>query len=402
MKERISKAGKHQKEAHAPVRAARDAPHRKCACGAPAGRTGACEACSGKQTPQDESASNRAGPSQGSTGRTGAEAPAGRPLDEATKATMESSFGHDFTNVRVHVDGPAAESALALNASAYTVGSDVVFSPGKYEPESAEGKARLAHELAHVVQQTVLTGSDSAESAESEARRAGEAAASGRPFSVVTAASAGEAQLDDDKNTLDAKAKAIIALAKDAKGKPEDNAVAVVNAIIKEYYSKDQPLVDSVVFDDGKAASGVHAEQKFSKTSKSEESTGIIYVGNSFLKGVDDAHFARRVLQVGHEIEHIHQWREGLAGGHKSSEREFLAFYHEALLPEKPGTGRMQHSTRLSLIDAALGNFYCIASDKQKDYEAKKKELLDRRAKEISAGGTPDKTDAPTECKKSS
>jgi len=315
---------------------------------------------------------------------------------------MESRFGHDFTNVRVHVDGPAAESARAMNASAYTVGHDVVFSPGKYEPESSEGRARLAHELAHVVQQTMLNGSDSAEAAESEARRAGEAAASGRPVSVVTAASAGGAQRDDDKNPLDAKAKAIIALAKGTKGKPEDNAVAIVNAIIKEYYAKDQALVDSVVFDDVKAGSGVHAEQKFSKTSKSEESTGIIYVGNAFLKGVDDSHFARRVLQVGHEIEHIHQWREGLAGGHKGSEREFLAFYHEALSPEKPGTGLMQHSTRLRLIDAALGNFYCIASDKQKDYEAKKKDLLDRRAKEISAGGTPDTKDAPTECKKSS
>jgi hypothetical protein len=65
---------------------------------------------------------------------------------------MEPRFGHDFSNVRVHTDAKAAESARAVNALAYTVGRDVVFGPG-YTPGNVGGNRLLAHELAHVVQQ---------------------------------------------------------------------------------------------------------------------------------------------------------------------------------------------------------------------------------------------------------
>lgn len=66
---------------------------------------------------------------------------------------MESRFGHDFSDVRVHTDPLAARSAEAVAAQAYTVGADVVFRAGSYAPESSEGQRLLAHELAHVVQQ---------------------------------------------------------------------------------------------------------------------------------------------------------------------------------------------------------------------------------------------------------
>jgi hypothetical protein len=65
-----------------------------------------------------------------------------------------SRMGHDFSGVRVHTDSHAAESARAVNALAYTVGRDVVFAEGRYMPGSHKGKALLAHELTHVVQQT--------------------------------------------------------------------------------------------------------------------------------------------------------------------------------------------------------------------------------------------------------
>lgn len=55
--------------------------------------------------------------------------------------------------MRVHADAPAAESARALNARAYTVGRDIVFAPGTYQPETAAGRWLLAHELTHVAQQ---------------------------------------------------------------------------------------------------------------------------------------------------------------------------------------------------------------------------------------------------------
>ncbi|MEU4524543.1 DUF4157 domain-containing protein [Amycolatopsis sp. NPDC024027] len=77
----------------------------------------------------------------------------GSPLDTATRADMETRFGHDFGDVRVHTDGAAHDSAKSVNAQAYTVGSNIVFQRDKYDPSSDSGKHMLAHELTHVVQQ---------------------------------------------------------------------------------------------------------------------------------------------------------------------------------------------------------------------------------------------------------
>jgi hypothetical protein len=77
----------------------------------------------------------------------------GHPLDPATRAFMEPRLGHDFGHVRVHTDAKAAESARAIGASAFTVGSDVVFAAGEYAPQARAGQEIIAHELTHVVQQ---------------------------------------------------------------------------------------------------------------------------------------------------------------------------------------------------------------------------------------------------------
>lgn len=78
----------------------------------------------------------------------------GEPLDAGTRAFMEPRFGHDFSNVRVHTDKKAAESARDVNALAYTVGKDIVMGAGRYIPATKEGKYLIAYELAHFVQQT--------------------------------------------------------------------------------------------------------------------------------------------------------------------------------------------------------------------------------------------------------
>jgi hypothetical protein len=67
---------------------------------------------------------------------------------------MEVAFGHDFSGVRVHADDVAAASAAAVDAVAYTVGRHVAFARGAYAPGTPAGYRLLAHELAHVVQQT--------------------------------------------------------------------------------------------------------------------------------------------------------------------------------------------------------------------------------------------------------
>jgi hypothetical protein len=84
---------------------------------------------------------------------TPAESP-GQPLDQHTREFMGPRFGTDFSDVRIHTDARASESAEALSADAYTVGRDIYFAAGKYTPASEAGQHLLAHELTHTVQQT--------------------------------------------------------------------------------------------------------------------------------------------------------------------------------------------------------------------------------------------------------
>lgn len=78
----------------------------------------------------------------------------GQPLDASTRGFMEASFGHDFSQVRIHVDSKASASANAVNAKAYTVGHVIVFNAGQFAPSTSTGQQLLAHELTHVLQQT--------------------------------------------------------------------------------------------------------------------------------------------------------------------------------------------------------------------------------------------------------
>ncbi|RKT20018.1 uncharacterized protein DUF4157 [Streptomyces sp. 1114.5] len=76
----------------------------------------------------------------------------GRPLEAGTRDRLSANLRHDFTPVRVHTGPEADAAARALGARAYTVGHDVVFAHGSYDPLTAPGRALIAHELAHVAQ----------------------------------------------------------------------------------------------------------------------------------------------------------------------------------------------------------------------------------------------------------
>ncbi len=77
----------------------------------------------------------------------------GQPLPQSVRAFFEPRFGHDFSQVRIHTDGRAAESANAVHSLAYTVGRDIVFGAGRYAPETLAGRRLVAHELTHILQQ---------------------------------------------------------------------------------------------------------------------------------------------------------------------------------------------------------------------------------------------------------
>ena len=78
----------------------------------------------------------------------------GRPLEGSVRSPMESAFGTDFSQVRTHTDTTAAGLSNNLNARAFTIGEHIAFGTGEYQPGTLIGDALIAHELAHVVQQS--------------------------------------------------------------------------------------------------------------------------------------------------------------------------------------------------------------------------------------------------------
>jgi hypothetical protein len=177
---------------------------RKCACGGSAGLAGECEEC-GKQALSLQRATRNSELAIGQHQRVPRIVnevlrSSGQALDAKTRTFMEPSFGHDFSNVRVHADDTAGASARAVNALAYTVGNDLVFAAGQYSPGTAKGARLIAHELTHVVQQARegtgmqgnLTIGQPHDSCEQEADRmadaiSGTSASGGRQSATISA-----------------------------------------------------------------------------------------------------------------------------------------------------------------------------------------------------------------------
>ena len=84
----------------------------------------------------------------------------GRQMPEGLRNMMESGFGQDFSQVRLHTDGEAASMSSSIHAKAFTHGNDIYFNRGQFNPETAEGQRLVAHELTHVVQGSGKVGRD--------------------------------------------------------------------------------------------------------------------------------------------------------------------------------------------------------------------------------------------------
>ncbi len=143
--------------------------------------------------------------------RTAVQSP-GRPLDSAARTLMEPHFNYDFSQVRIHTDALAAESARAVRARAYTLGRDLVFGAGQYSPSSPHGRRLLAHELAHVVQQAggytgalLQPAAGQTSTLEAEADSAAAALDRGLPYAVTQFAFAGLSRKTLDVDVIYAK-----------------------------------------------------------------------------------------------------------------------------------------------------------------------------------------------------
>jgi hypothetical protein len=370
---------------------------RKCACGCTPGPTGECEAFRRKKLQRRRG--NLAGPSANDLPSSVSDVPPivhevlrspGQPLDAGTRSFFEPRFGHDFGHVRVHVDGLAASSAEKVNSLAYTFGRNIVFGAGQYCPETQPGRQLLAHELTHVVQQSLprqQSVSSANHSAEKEANRAAEFLGQNlQPIREQVPAAALQRQAPPQQQSppprqLDATAQEIIAIAQDAQRNLQFRAIQVVYRILSAYFPADAPNIAGVGFDAGQPG----LQTTLSGSGGNTRAT--ITVGRYFVENTEPLHFARRVLQVGHEIQHINDWRAGMAGSRRSDEREFRAFHQAAVTREIAGTGRMQHSDRVNQIDAALGYWNCLDSGLQQQYANQHQELLTRRTEEIRRSG---------------
>jgi outer membrane protein OmpA-like peptidoglycan-associated protein len=176
---------------------------RKCDCGGTPSPTGECQECSKKKLqpkivdsgPASQhsifnSQSSKAPPIVHEVLRS-----TGQQLPATSRVFMEQRFGNDFSQVRVHTDARAAESARVVNALAYTVGQHVVFATGRFAPETNSGRSLLAHELAHTVQQSgnlpaadLEVGVPTGPLEEAAARASGSALAGRRPQPQILAA----------------------------------------------------------------------------------------------------------------------------------------------------------------------------------------------------------------------
>ncbi len=166
---------------------------RKCSCGGTSGPSGECEECRKNRLSLQRRTTDA---SRGSAVDSSAPpivdkvlSSPGQPLDSVTRAFMEPRFGHNFSNIRVHTDAMASESARAVDALAYTVGRNIVFQESHFRPQTTDGRVLLAHELTHAVQQSATQFHDANDRSKITVEPAGspfENAAEKRAHEVVT------------------------------------------------------------------------------------------------------------------------------------------------------------------------------------------------------------------------
>lgn len=129
----------------------------------------------------------------------------GRPLDGETRQAMETHFGHDFSQVRIHADRLAAQSADAVDAHAYTVGHHIAFAAGQFAPHTTGGRKLLAHELAHTIQQghaasALSLSIDAPNSAQERAAQSAEKG-TGRHYTAIGFRSTPRSQREKEETT---------------------------------------------------------------------------------------------------------------------------------------------------------------------------------------------------------
>ena len=224
-----------------------------------------CAGCEEEQKNQIQT--RRAGPGDGGKGMDPGTAArvaerGGAPLSREARAFFEPRFGRDFSQVRVHTDGGAAEGARAVQARAYTMGRDIVFGTGQYAPDTEDGKRLLAHELSHVVQQGGGAGERSIQRCPDAATDAqyDTKAAAVKSHAVYTGL-AGAAKTNADKIITD--------------GKPKNNCVYYIDKLKLLFDTPEATAAESTTMWEGETKTAAAAETARLGTDAGKERKGV-------------------------------------------------------------------------------------------------------------------------------
>src|ERR1700683_3197707 len=372
----------------------------------------------------------------------------GHSLDSRVQSQVSSAFGHDFSGVRVHTDSRADSLSSDLQARAFAIGNDVAFAAGEYKPGTLIGDALIAHELAHVVQQSgrgkahppQLKGNEDYDSLERDADRSAMGAmmalwTGGTTFASNFAARA-VPRLKSGLSLSRCSHQSAAARSPAASGrtsasratgpgdcplaspavkpgvgritfesspdyfKKDDAAKAILNAAKDTSIPVSQRAVNAVLSmlhqyypSHVAEVKAVKFDEKESVLAASRQEVGTLYAGPTFVTNVAEHRtFAHEVLRLGHELEHIQQYGAGMIADARTCEREFCAFTHEGLALEVEHTGLIQRPDRVGTIDTAIGYFYCLKPEDQARYkDTELKRLMDRRQEEMTEIKDPKK-----------
>lgn len=224
----------------------------------------------------------------------------GRPLDPKVRSRMEIAFNANFSDVRIHDDDAAATDTAKLGARAAAAGRHIYFARDAYAPDTTQGQRLLAHELAHVVQQSRRDGADastsigpSSDRLETQANQASEAVVSGRSVQVVTALKAPAVQ-----RQATSPREQIIQL-----GESEDPAdrQRALDLIVNTYYQR-PPTLRHIEYDPGFHSPPHDVATGFARLGQPQ----IIKVGPGYFNRFRER-FDQRARTIGHELQHVIQ-----------------------------------------------------------------------------------------------
>jgi uncharacterized protein DUF4157 len=264
---------------------------RKCACGNHSAE-GECDECKKEKDSLQRKSAGGAEFVVPAAARDVLASP-GQPLDGGTRDRMERQFSHDFSSVRVHHDARAAASAEAVHASAYTVGTHVVFGAGNYAPSTPSGQALIAHELAHTIQQQIGQGSDY-RTAEREADRAEQSIHTGAAVQVSSTGAREPLQrqpADEDKERGE-----IVKVTKRA-GDPERRGPELIWRILSRYFPEYVDKIAGAGYEEKEPSVRVVVKPIEVKGKKTQ--TATVTIGKRFVEDSSEDTLRARIREVG-------------------------------------------------------------------------------------------------------